>query len=149
MVELIVVLVIVAILATMAAPRWVTSPTLDGQLQQLLSDIRYTQALALSHGQRFRVNLTLPSTYSMTTTSGTAVTNPSTGASSVTLTSGVTMTAVSNLPNNLIAFDEAGTPYTDSAATTPLASNATITLSANGLTRSILITPETGRVLAQ
>lgn len=148
-IELIVVLALIGILAAMVIPRWTTAPTLDAQVNQLLGDIRYTQALALSHGQRFRINFTLPSTYSITTTSGTAVGNPSTGATTVTLTSGVTITGLINLPNNLVAFDEQGVPYTNSTATTALAANATITLSGGGLTRSIVITPTTGLATAQ
>lgn len=148
-IELVVVLTLIGVLAAMIIPRWATSPALDSQLQLLLSDIRYTQALALSHGQRFRINFILPSTYSITTIGGTIVNNPSTGSAAVTLTSGVTITGLANLPNNLIAFDEQGIPYTNSAATTALAADATITLSANGVTRSIVITPTTGLATAQ
>ena len=148
-IELIVVLTLISVVAVMVIPRWTTGPSLDAQLNQLLGDIRYTQALAFSHGQRFRINFTLPSTYSITTTGGTAVNNPSTGTTTVTFTSGVTITGLTNLPSNLIAFDEQGIPYTNSSATAALGANATITLSGNGLTRSIVITPTTGLATAQ
>ena len=147
--ELLVVLVLVSIVAVIAVPRWTTSPNLDAQTQQLLSDLRYTQMLAITHGQRFRLNFTPPSSYGITTLAGTAVPNPSTNANTVTVTTGVTISGLTNLPNNLIAFDEKGIPYTDSAATTALAANATITLSRNGLTRSILVTQGTGSMVAQ
>ena len=143
-VEFIVVLVLVSIVAVFAVPRWITSPDLEAQAQVLLGDLRYTQSLAITHDQRFRMNFSLPSHYSMTSTSGVAVVNPATGNNTTTLTPGVTITGLTNLPNNLIAFDEKGIPYTDSAATTALASTATITLSRNGMTRILTIIPQTG-----
>jgi len=149
-VELIVVITIVAIISVIAVPRFITTPNLDGQTQQLLSDLRYTQMLAITHGQRFRVNFTSSTTYTITNTSGTAVANPSTNGNTITFTGGVTMSLPpTNLPNNLVAFDENGIPYTDSAATTALAANATITLTRNGINRSIVITQKTGSMIAQ
>jgi len=148
-VELIVVIVLISIMAAIAVPRWATSPNLDAQTQQLLSDLRYTQMLAITHGQRFRVNFTLPSSYDTTNLSGTPVANISTGGNTITLRSGITISSLTNLPNDLVAFDERGIPYTDSGATVALAANATITLSYNGMTRSIVITQQTGSMVAQ
>lgn len=148
MAELLIVIILVSIVAVIAVPRYATAPTLDGQTQQLLSDLRYTQMLAITHGQRFRLNFTLPSSYSITNLSGTTVPNPSTGANSVTLLSGITISSLINLANNLVAFDGNGIPYTNSTATTALAANATITLTANGLNRTITITQQTGSMVA-
>ena len=144
LIELIVVLSIVVIIAVIAVPRWSTSPKLEAPAQALLADIRYTQMLAITHDQRFRTNFTLPSTYSITTTSGTAVSNPSTGGNTVTLQAGTTISVLGNLPNNLIAFDEKGIPYTDAAGSVALAATATITLSNTNMTRQISITQGTG-----
>lgn len=149
LVELLLVLILIGIMAVIAVPNWVGSPNLEAQTQALLSDLRYTQALAMTHGQRFDLNFTLPSSYGISDPGGTAVANPSTGASTVSLVSGTTMSSLTNLPNNLISFDERGVPYTDSAATVALTANATIVLSANGITRNIIITPETGSMVAQ
>lgn len=149
MIEFLIVVVLVSIVAVIAVPRFITSPNLDAQTQQLLGDLRYAQMLAITHGQRFRVNFTLPSSYGITNLAGTAVPNPSTGTNTVTVTTGVTISGLTNLPNNLVAFDENGIPYSDSAATTPLAANATITLSRNAMTRSIVITQQTGSMAAQ
>src|SRR3990167_4173863 len=149
LIELVLFIILISIIAALAVPRFITSPNLDAQTQQLLGDLRYTQMLAITHGQRFRMNFTLPSGYGITNLAGTAVPNPSTGTNTVTVTTGVTISGLTNLPNNLIAFDEKGIPYTDSAATTALAANATITLSRNGLMRSILVTQGTGSMVAQ
>jgi len=147
-VELIVVLTLIALIAAIGVPRWIgQTPNLEAQKQQLISDIRYTQNLAMTHGQRYRINFTLPSSYNITNAAGTAVTNPSTGASTITLASGITLSALGNLPNNLLGFDEHGIPYTDSAVTTTqLATNATITVTANGVNQVITVTPQTGNV---
>lgn len=147
--ELMLVIVLISIIAVIAVPRFTTSPNLDAQTQQLLSDLRYTQMLAITHGQRFRVNFTLPSSYDITNLAGTAVPNPSTNTNTITMSSGITLSGLTNLPNNLVAFDERGIPYSDSAATTALAANATITLTRNGITRTITITQQTGNMAAQ
>lgn len=149
MIELVIVIVLISILAAIAVPRWATSPNLDAQTWELLSDLRYTQMLAITHGQRFRVNFTLPSNYGITNLAGTAVPNISTGGNTITLATGITISSLSNLPNNLVAFDERGIPYTDTAATVALAADATITLTDNGINRSIVITQGTGSMLAQ
>jgi len=147
-IELIVVMLITAVLSAFAVARWPSySININAQAQQLASEIRYTQSLAFSQGQRYRLNLT-SSSYNITTIGGTSVSDPVTGSSSTNFASGTTV-AWSNLPNNLIAFDGNGTPYTDSSATTLLAANATISLTRSGVTRTVLITPQTGRVIVQ
>lgn len=146
LIELVVVLALIGIMAVLVVPRWTTAPTLDAQTQQALSNLRYAQQLAMTHNQRFRVNFT-STTYDISDLAGTAITNPTTGSTSITLTGGVTLTWT-NLPNNLVAFDENGTPYTDSAATTPLATNATIVLHSGSITRTITITQQTGSMAA-
>jgi hypothetical protein len=51
------------------------------------------------------------------------------------------------LTNNYVAFDGKGIPYTDVAASTALAANATITLTSGSNTRTVVISPQTGRVI--
>lgn len=149
LVELVATIIIIAIIAAAAYPRWITSPGLDAQTEQLLSNLRYAQFLAITHGSRFRLNFTLPSSYNITSIAGSAVSNPSTGSSTITLTGGVTITGLTNLPNNLVAFDETGSPYTNSTATTALGANAVITLQGDGVTRTITITQQTGSMVTQ
>lgn len=149
MIELVVVTLIVSIIAVFSVSRWSATINPNALAEQLASDIRYTQSLAMTHGQRYRLNLTAPNTYSITTTGGTAVPNSVTGTNTVTLT-GITFGAFGNLPNNLIAFDGQGIPYTDSGATTTLNATATIPVSTGGaVTRTIQISPTTGRVTIQ
>lgn len=149
LIELLLVMVLISLIAAIAVPRFVTTPNLDAQTQQLLSDLRYTQQLAMTHGQRFRVNFTLPNSYGITDLSGTAVPNPSTNTNTITLPAGITISGLTNLPNNLIAFDERGIPYDNEGATAALTVNATITLQRNGVSRSIVINQQTGSMVAQ
>ena len=147
LIELIVVILIAAILAAIAVARWPGGRiNLNATAQQLASDIRYTQTLAMSRAQDYRLNVTA-STYSITTGGGTAVNNPITGSANVALPSGTTITiSPTNLPNNLIAFDSQGIPYTDSTTAATLGSAAVITLTSNSLTTTVTIQPQTGRV---
>jgi type II secretion system protein H len=146
LIELIVVIVIMVALTAYAVTRWPGSNiNLNAQAQQLAAMLRYTQSLAQSQGQRYRLNLT-SSSYNITTFLGIAVTDPVTGAASTNVSSGITM-AWTNLPNNLVAFDGNGSPYTNSLATTLLTSAATIKLTQGGVTRTVSITPQTGRII--
>jgi prepilin-type N-terminal cleavage/methylation domain-containing protein len=146
LIELIIVIVIASILASIAVTRWPgTVINLNAQTQQLASDIRYTQNLAMSRATEYTLNVTA-TTYSITT-NGTAVNNPVTGNATVTLGSGITITlSPTNLPNNLITFNSLGTPYTDTTATTALSNAAVITLTSGSNTKTITIQPQTGRV---
>jgi MSHA pilin protein MshC len=146
--ELVVTLVVIGVIAAIALPRTANDPlTLSAQVGQLSSAIRYAQSLAMTQGQRYRVNFSA-SGYSITLTNGTSVPDPFSGSTStIAWNSGVTVTLPpSNLPNNLLAFDGLGIPYTDSAATTALAASAAITLSNSGGSQSVTIAPQTGRV---
>lgn len=146
-IELVIVIVLITILATIAVARWPgTRINLNAVAQQLADDIRYTQTLAMSRAGEYRLNL-FSSSYSITTGGGAAVNNPVTGAASVTISSGITITLPpTNLPNSLITFNSLGTPYTDTSGTTALSSAAVITLSSGGNSTTVTIQPQTGRV---
>lgn len=147
LVELVTVLVLVAILSVVAINQWPGSGiNLSAQADQLVGDIRYTQALAMNRGQRYRINFTATN-YSITDAAGTTpVPHPLTGANSVALSAGTTLTTT----NGFLVFDSNGAPYTTATTPgTPLAADAVITLSADGATSTVRISPETGRVIRQ
>lgn len=151
MVELVVIILLVGILAFTAIPRFLNKSVIDVSVmaEQLANDIRYTQSLAMTSGQRNRINLTA-STYQITTSSGGLLTHPVTGTTSPISLNGVTLSGWNPpLTNNYVAFDGRGAPYSLVTSSTGLASNATITLTAGGHTRTVVISPETGRVIVQ
>jgi len=150
--ELLIVIVLVGIISAIALTRTGNDPVmLSTQVDQLAGDIRYVQALAMTQGQRYRINLTATGyTLTLADAGGTLVPHPVTGSTAQTnWNSGVTVALPpTNLPNSLVAFDGRGIPYTDNVATIALgaAITATITLSKGGASQSITITPLTGRV---
>lgn len=143
--EMVIVILIIGILAVVVVPSSNPSDsTLEYQARQVLNDIRYTQALSMATGQRYRWVRTSSSTYQILDSSGTAIALPN-GGTTLTLTSGITFGSLSNLPSNLVVFDSFGVPYTDTSTPgTALASTASIPLSNGTLTRSVTITANTG-----
>lgn len=147
LVELVTILILIALLAFTAIPR---NPTLalgaGAQVDQLAADIRFTQSLAMTHGDRFRINLAATS-YQITDSSGVAVAHPVTQTTAPIALDSVTLSGFNPpLTNNYLAFDGRGIPFAAVASSTPLAVNVTITLAGNGESRNIVVTPETGRV---
>lgn len=152
LIELVIVTIIASILAVFVLPLWTGSTVnVAGQADQLAADIMYTQSLALTTGQRYYLSRASATTYQIKNSAGTAIAYPGTNLTTITLKSGVSFGSFVNLPNNLIAFDGKGSPYTTSTSPgTALASTAQIPLTASGTTtKTILIYPGTGVVLIQ
>ncbi len=156
LVELTVTLVVVAILAVALVPR---SPerqiNLSAQADQLASDIRYTQSIAMTQGQRYRINFNVipagiddpANTYRIATRTSGVVTHPHTGTSAaIAMGMGITLSSTTDA---FIVFDGRGTPYTDTVfpGGTLLAADAVVTLTADGQTQQVRISPQTGRVV--
>lgn len=146
LIELLAVIVIAGILALMVTLQWPTGINLGGQARQLANDIRYTQGLAMTKGQRYYLIKQSATTYQILNAAGTPILLP-TGSTTMTLNSGITFGTFTNLPNNLIAFDSRGTPYTTSTSPgTALAATATMTLVSGSASSSVTISPQTGQV---
>ena len=145
LIELVTVLLLIAILSVVAINQWPGSGiNLSAQADQLANDIRYTQSLAMNRGQRYRINLAADR-YWISDAGGTVtVSLPGSGATVMILNSGIALST----SYSFLVFDGNGVPYT--TATTPgtaLAADAVITLSADGESRALRISPQTGRVL--
>jgi len=148
LIELIIVIIVISILAVYVFSSLpVPSLGLATAATQLSDDIRYTQSLSMTKNQHYRLVKLSASTYQILNAAGTPIMLAQ--GTTATLASGVTFGAWTNLTNNLIAFDGRGIPYINAATTTPLASTATINLTATGGTITVLITPQTGRVVVQ
>jgi len=147
LIELAITLLVVGTIAVVISISWPSfTINLNAQAELLADDIRYAQNLSLSKSERHRLVKTSANSYQITNSVGTPVVMP-TGSSTVTLGSGISFGAISNLPNNLIVFDSKGVPYVDTGNPgTPLSTMATITLAASGNTKIISIYPETGWV---
>ena len=121
----------------------------DAQAQQFANDIRYTQALSMSFGQRYYISQASSTTYQIASVTGnTAILMPN-GATIVKLGSGLTFGSWGNLSNNLVTFDTRGFPYLDTGSPgTQLVQNTTysVTITGGGYTKTITISPVSGMV---
>jgi prepilin-type N-terminal cleavage/methylation domain-containing protein len=161
LIELIVVMLVMGLLAAVFIPRSANDAIiLSTQAEQFAADIRYVQSLAMTQGwsgvspaARRPYSLDFTATaYSMVDGYSVVAPHPSGTPSPMALAAGVRVSLpAAGLPNNLVAFNGLGQPYTDfSAVNTPLAATATITLvGSGGATRAVQIFPETGMVRVQ
>lgn len=153
-IELVAVILIIAVLAVSLAPRAASraSLTLSARAKQLASDIRYVQTLSMTNGQRYCFKLTPSSPYSgytLTTASSgcvTTVTHPGNLTQPVSVCTSTNCVIAPLLPNGYVQFDGLGQPY--SAPTVALGSTAVITLTEDGISQTVTISPTTGRVSA-
>ncbi len=106
------------------------------------------QSLAMTKEAKYRINFS-SSQYTLTEENGTtAVPHPGgAGSHIITLPSGVSL-STSGLPNGYLVYNKNGIPYSDNGDPgTKLAGQATITLSGGGVNYSVIIEPNTGKVL--
>lgn len=152
LIEIIIVILVLGILAVIPFIQWPGNVVnIEAEAQQFASYVRYTQSLSLSKTDRYRVVKSSNTTYQVLNGAGTAIILP-TGKTTMTLQSGLSFGQWVNLPNNVIVFDGKGTPYLDTAIPgTPLSSGTSysVTLTGDGNTKTINITPTTGRVSLQ
>ncbi len=149
--ELVVVVVLVGLLAFTVIPRMAgPSIGLDAQAEQLAADIRYTQSLAMTRGDRYRINLAAAS-YQITDSSGAnPQVHPGTSSTNPVLLKSANLSGYNPpLINNYLVFDGRGVPYAVYNSNTGMASNASITLTGGGASRIVVISSETGRVVLQ
>ena len=157
LVELVVVLLLIAILGFVALPR-LSQNTLElsSQAEQVATDIRYAQTLSMTRGAalgsqgRYCIFFTATGYQyrnngnSYATPCTVAVNHPATGSSAAIVLAG-TAVSTANLTGNYLEFDTKGQP---SSLAAPL-SDATITLTATGGPRTVLVSPVTGKARVQ
>lgn len=144
--ELVAVLVIIGVLAVFAAPRLTATQglTLSATTAQLAANIRYTQSLSMSRGERYRINFAANS-YQITDMGGAPVVQPVTASTAPISVAPATLSGYNPpLTGNYVAFDGRGVPYV--GPTTPLAGTATIVLTSGADVGSVSIAAETGSV---
>jgi len=145
LIELLIVIALIGILAVTIMPRFTaTGHSLEYEARRLLNDIRYTQALSMLTGERYRWIRSSANSYQIQNEAGSSIMLPN-GSTEVTFTSGVMFGAMSNLPGGLIAFSSLGVPYVSVGTPgTALTSVASIALTAGGNVKIIQILPQTG-----
>ena len=147
LIELIVVLILLGILAASVMVLWPGKViNTAAQAMLLADDIRYTQSLAMTKGERYRLVQT--STISYQILHGTSAIealplhdNP------VMLGDGTTFASATN---TMVVFDSGGVPYVDTSTPgTALTSPLSFVLTSNGQNKTVSISPGTGRVIVQ
>jgi len=157
LVELVVVLLLAAILAFAVSPRFSENTLeLSSQAEQVATDIRYAQTLSITRGAalgsqgRYCIFFTATGYQyrnngnSYATPCTVAVAHPATGSSTAIVLAG-TAVSPANLTGNYLEFDTKGQPTSLAAP----ASDATITLTATGGPRAVVVSPVTGRARVQ
>jgi prepilin-type N-terminal cleavage/methylation domain-containing protein len=168
LIEICTVVVIIAILATIALPSLGTRSDLDtsAAARVLVSDLLFAQSQAIATGQKQYVSFTLASnqpgggsgSYNLSCPEGTLLTNPTTrqpytqvmGTSAANGLANVQLSELSfdNASNSLLVFDSLGEPMACPVNGTPvpLAATGTIVLQSNGSTVTLSIEPDTGNI---
>ena len=156
--ELIVVLVLAGIILAIVLPRFSQNTIeLTGQAEQVARDVRYAQTLSMTRGAalgsqgRYCIFFTATgyqlrnNANSYATPCTAAVAHPATGSTAAIVLAGSTAVSPANLTGAYIEFDTKGQPTNFTAP----ASNATITLTATGGSRTVVVNPVTGKATAQ
>lgn len=140
LIELVAVMVILATLGAMAIPRFAhNDATVPAQADQLGRTIRHAQAMAMSQGQAFTVDIQSATSYAITDgATATPVRDAAGEEQTYTLVNAVTLTGAD------VEFDSLGRPL-NGAALASTAQSWTLT-GAGGNTASVSIQPVTGFV---
>lgn len=144
LIELVMVTILLAIVATYAAMRFPSQASMQasGFASTFLQDLQLTAALSISGNQRYRMVIS-SSSYQIQDASLTPIilpgTQPGVGSTTNTAPAGVTITGLSG-----IIFDSLGTPY--DLNNVALSAPATFTISSGTSSRTITVTPQTGYV---
>lgn len=147
LIELIAVLAITSVLAATAVTKWPGSGiNLAAEAEKLAADIRYIQSYSATHDQRYRINF-FANRYGFTNLNGaTALLHPITNTAQIMLPTGTTLATT----NAYLAFDGRGVPYRTAVLPgTVLTVVAVVTLTSGGQSRTVQVSPETGRVVVQ
>jgi prepilin-type N-terminal cleavage/methylation domain-containing protein len=142
LIELVIVLVIIGIITIIATVKLPSNVIqLGASADQVAGDIRYTQALAMTLNQRYRINFASNS-YSIEDANSNLIKHPVANSTTISLTSG---TSFNQPPTpNCIAFNGIGAPC-DCSTDNPLATE-TIQLVSGNNSSNITVTEITGYV---
>jgi Tfp pilus assembly protein FimT len=160
LIEMTVIIVIIAILALMsfiAVSASIKAGRLSSASDRIVSDLRYAQSQANAYGEWYGVRFDVDpvntyTIYSTTGTSDSVADNPSKRVTNfivnVQTDSNLTITSVNIAGGNKVEFSPLGTPYNDKTGSA-IASEGQVVISNGSSTRTIRITPNTGRIYVQ
>jgi len=145
LVEMIMVLLILSIVGAVVVSRVVSSSeyTLESRTQILKSHLRYAQGRSMNSSVVWGISFPGGSSYSLFRNGNPAdvVALPGEGAAVLSLPSG--MSVADSAGTGIISFDGWGSPCTDAGGAVPQGAR-TLTVSYDGKSRTIVVTPNTG-----
>ena len=156
LVELVAVIVVMGIVgAAFVAPLIYDTGhmKLEGEAKRLLADVRYTQSLSMFRNARYRLdfsNSNCPQNYNcyaILTPAGGSFNYFASGGTKIKLESGTTLSVSST--SKYLVFDGLGAPAlssNNSGSGGAATSNTIITLTHNGRSKTVTVTPVTGLV---
>lgn len=133
--EMVMIIIVIAVIAVTVSVRMpaIEPIQVEGFSDVFKSDIRYTSVLAMSNNDEYKIVVGTNS-YQIQDKNGTIINHPEVGAASITSPSGVTIS-----PATTLTFTGAGYPKA-------LASQLNFSVTSNGSTRIVSVSPETGFV---
>ncbi|MBG3875634.1 type II secretion system protein [Desulfovibrio oxamicus] len=144
MLEVVAVLVLIGIMAAIAMDRFfdLSAGELGGMQDQVRSHLAYARTRSMNADEIFGVQIRGTTTYSIFRGGNTAtlVTLPGEAGGVITLPQGANFTTATTI----ISFDRWGRPCSDATAVTRRTADATVTLSYQGQSQSIVVTRNTG-----
>jgi prepilin-type N-terminal cleavage/methylation domain-containing protein len=156
LVELVITILIISVLAVSVLVQWpALTVSIGAQAEQIASDLRFAQTFSMSAGQRICF-LISGNTYSLVASANAGPLTMSRGITSTALATNITFGSIT--PSSMFVFDGQGVPYSSSSTTcnnanaqaaTALTAAGSIVINGGGQTRTISISPETGRVIVQ
>jgi len=145
LIELIMVVILLAIVATFASMRFPSQSALQasGFSDVFIQDLQLTAALAISGNQPYRLVITGGTSYQILNQALTPIIFPETGTTTMTIPTGVTITQAGGV--TAIIFDSMGKPYNQ--AGTALSAITNFSVNSGTSATTVSVTPETGYVL--
>jgi type II secretory pathway pseudopilin PulG len=133
-IELILIITIIGILAVSVNVRSTDqSINLVAQRAQVVQDIRYTQSLAMSHGQNYRI-IFGSNSYQITDNIGNIIPNPTSGLQNQPLSQGFVFAnwPATSLTNRTLVFNSTGNPLQGTTPGNFSSGTETVTIGAGG-----------------
>jgi prepilin-type N-terminal cleavage/methylation domain-containing protein len=157
LIELVMIIVILGILALAVMPKTTAEPRvkLEAACQKIVSDLRYSQEMALAQQVRFGISFDIANEayFAYRVSVATKARDPQTrnnfDVSFVTLNEFKSIDIASTSFSNKVEFDSVGAPYDGNGVV--LSSQGVITLQAQAgaYSRTVRIEPKTGKVSIQ
>jgi len=152
-----IILAIISVIAMIAIANSMRAMSISNAANKLATDLTFAQSLAAAAGQWYGVSVEVSplDQYTVFVTTGTAdstVDNPGKRGSPMVINLkndyGVSISSVNIAGGNKVAFNPIGTPYNNKSGSA-LAAEGVITISKDLTSRTVRITPNTGRIYIQ